>query len=110
VSAFVGSAPALEALQVTEGPATWIASVARLRPDLALEPEGALLSTWDDDPWIAAAYSTLTPGGSTGDLLVEPVGPLHFAGEHTAGEWASLMEGALRSGLRAAEQVLRTPS
>ena len=66
VSAFVGSAPALEALRVTEGPETWIASVARLRPDLALEPEGAMLSTWDDDPWIAAAYSTRDAGGLDG--------------------------------------------
>jgi monoamine oxidase len=48
--------------------------------------------------------------GSSGEALTEPVGPLVFAGEHTAGEWASLMEGALRSGLRAAEQVLRAPS
>jgi monoamine oxidase len=31
---------------------------------------------------------------------------LYFAGEHTAGEWAGTMEGALRSGVRAAEQVL----
>jgi monoamine oxidase len=106
VSAFVGSAPALEALRVTEGPATWIDSIAGLRPDLALDPDGALLSTWDDDPWIAAAYSTYGPTGASGEALVEPVGPLHFAGEHTAGEWASLMEGALRSGLRAAGQVL----
>jgi monoamine oxidase len=106
VSAFVGSAPALEALRVTEGPATWIDSIAGLRPDLALDPHGALLSTWDDDPWVAAAYSTYGPAGAAGDALVEPVGPLHFAGEHTAGEWASLMEGALRSGLRAAGQVL----
>jgi monoamine oxidase len=106
VSAFVGSAPALEALGVTEGPDAWLASITDVRPDLPLEPESALLSTWDDDPWIAAAYSTRTPAGSTGDLLTEPVGPLYFCGEHTAGEWASLMEGALRSGLRAADQVL----
>jgi monoamine oxidase len=110
LSAFVGSAPALAALDVAEGPETWLASIARLRPDLALEPEGVLLSTWDDDPWLGAAYSTLTPGCSSGEALTEPVGPLVFAGEHTAGEWASLMEGALRSGLRAAEQVLRVPS
>jgi monoamine oxidase len=106
VSAFVGSGPALEALRVTEGPTVWLSSVAALRPDLALEPGGALLSTWDNDPWIRAAYSTRPAGGSTGDLLAEPVGPLYFCGEHTAGEWASLMEGALRSGLRAADQVL----
>ena len=37
---------------------------------------------------------------------MKPIGPLFFAGEHTAGEWHGLMEGALRSGRRAAEQVL----
>jgi monoamine oxidase len=28
-----------------------------------------------------------------------------FAGEHTAGRWRALMEGALRSGRRAADEV-----
>ena len=32
--------------------------------------------------------------------------PLHFAGEHTAGPWGGLMEGALRSGLRAAREIV----
>jgi monoamine oxidase len=110
VSSFVGSAPAVEALRVTEGPDAWVAAIADLRPELALDPEGALLSTWDDDPWIAAAYSTLAPAGAAGEVLVEPVGPLYFCGEHTAGEWASLMEGALRTGLRAAQQILARAS
>jgi monoamine oxidase len=107
VNVFAGSAPALEVLAVAEGPAVWLESIARLRPDLALDPADALLSTWDDDPWVSAAYSTRTPAGSTGDALAEPVGPLVFCGEHTAGEHAALMEGALRSGLRAADQVVK---
>jgi monoamine oxidase len=37
--------------------------------------------------------------------LAEPCRPLHFAGEHTAGEWHALMEGALRSGYRAAAEI-----
>jgi monoamine oxidase len=55
-----------------------------------------------------AAYSTRVPGWHREDdeLLARPIGPLHFAGEHTAGEWAGLMEGALRSGERAAREVL----
>jgi monoamine oxidase len=95
VSAFAGSAPALAALE------------AALRPDLALD-HGELLSTWDDDPWVQAAYSTRTPAFHPGDpdLLARPVGPLHFAGEHTAGPWSGLMEGALRSGRRAAADLL----
>jgi monoamine oxidase len=107
VSAFAGSAPALAALEVTAGQVTWRRRLAALRPDLELEP-GAVLSTWDDDPWVEAAYSTRTPAfrPDDPDLLARPVGPLHFAGEHTAGPWSGLMEGALRSGHRAAAELL----
>jgi monoamine oxidase len=107
VSAFAGSAPALAGLEVAAGPATWRRRLAALRPDLDLD-RGAVLSTWDDDPWIQAAYSTRTPGfrPDDPDLLARPVGPLHFAGEHTAGPWSGLMEGALRSGHRAATELL----
>jgi monoamine oxidase len=107
VGAFAGSAPALAALEVTGGPATWRRRLATLRPDLDLD-RGALLSTWDDDPWVQAAYSTRVPAFRPDDpgLLARPVGPLHFAGEHTAGPWAGLMEGALRSGRRAAAELL----
>ena len=79
--------------------------MVRLRPDLALAAEAAVLSRWDDDPWVSAAYSTPTPGGG-GDLTL-PIGPLHFCGEHTDDAFPELMEGALRSGLRAADDVLR---
>jgi monoamine oxidase len=107
VSAFAGSAPALAALEVTGGPAPWRRKLATLRPDLDLD-DGELLATWDDDPWVQAAYSTRTPAFRPGDpdLLARPVGPLHFAGEHTAGPWSGLMEGALRSGRRAAAELL----
>ena len=67
----------------------------------------ALLTTWNDDPWAGESYSALD-GGLAGDedLLAAPAGRVHFAGEHTAGDWAGLMEGALRSGERAAREVL----
>ena len=40
------------------------------------------------------------------EIIATPAGRVHFAGEHTAGSWADLMEGALRSGARAADEVL----
>jgi monoamine oxidase len=107
VSCFAGSASALERLEVEAGPARWLDRLQALRPDLELIPHEALCSTWDDDPWTRAAYSVelaAHPRDHVG--LLQPVGPLYFAGEHTAGEWAGTMEGALRSGVRAAEQVL----
>jgi len=108
VSAFAGSAPALARLGVAAGPATWLGRVRALRPDLDLDQAAVVLSTWDDDPWVGAAYSTRGLAFDPGDAepLARPVGPLHFAGEHTAGPWAGLMEGALRSGARAAAELL----
>jgi monoamine oxidase len=100
VNAFAGSPPALARLRVAEGPETWLRALAALRPDLDLDPGELVLSTWDDDPWVAAAYSAVAP-----DDPPAPVGPLHFCGEHTAGAYCGLMEGALRSGARAAAEI-----
>ena len=81
-------------------------AVRDLRPDLAYTNADPVLSTWHDDPWMRGAYSARSVESPLDDrALAEPVGPLAFAGEHTAGEWHALMEGALRSGLRAAQQV-----
>jgi monoamine oxidase len=105
VSAFAGSRAALEQLDVTAGPHRWLDSIARLRDDLVLDLGGALLSTWSDDEWVAAAYSTSPPAMVTA-ALERGAGPLAFAGEHTAGRFAALMEGAVRSGRRAAATLL----
>jgi monoamine oxidase len=60
--------------------------------------------------WPGGAYSARSLSSPLDDeSLAAPVGPIAFAGEHTAGNWHGLMEGALRSGLRAAAQCL-TPS
>lgn len=107
VHCFSGSAPALAGLRVSEGPGEWLAALQSLRPDLDMAPEQALLSTWDDDPWATFAYTGLGAEALPGDeeLLRAPVGRVHVAGEHTAGAYAGLMEGALRSGIRAAHGV-----
>ncbi|KAF7554166.1 hypothetical protein G7Z17_g3118 [Cylindrodendrum hubeiense] len=42
-----------------------------------------------------------------GDGLRESCGNLHFAGTETAGEWKGYMEGAVRSGERAAAEVVK---
>jgi monoamine oxidase len=105
VSAFAGSFAALEGLEVAVGPGRWLDSIARLRDDLQLDLGGALLSTWSDDEWVAAAYSTGPPATVTA-TLERGAGLLVFAGEHTGGPFAALMEGAVRSGRRAAATLL----
>ncbi len=106
--AFAGTEPGLAALAVAEGPARWASLAATLRPELSLDVSRALLTTWNDDPWAGESYSalTVTMAGGDDEVIAAPLGRVHFAGEHTAGAWAGLMEGALRSGARAAGEVL----
>jgi monoamine oxidase len=107
LSAFAGSPAALAALDLGDGGSRWAHSIAALRPDLDLDVGAAVLSTWDDDPWVGAAYSTRVPDRVT-EIITRRWGPLALAGEHTAGDFHGLMEGALRSGRRAAHALLYT--
>lgn len=105
-SSFAGSPSALERLEVDRGPGRWADAVRKLRPDLDYADGPPLLETWHDDPWARGAYSARTLSSPLDDdALARPVGAVAFAGEHTAGQWHGLMEGALRSGLRAATEL-----
>lgn len=105
-SSFAGSPSALALLEVDRGPGKWADEVRALRPDLDYADAPPLLSTWHDDPWARGAYSARTLSSPLAEKeLAGPVGAVTFAGEHTAGRWHGLMEGALRSGLRAAGEV-----
>jgi len=67
--------------------------------------------------WTAEPFSGGVVSGTRADherlisLLAHNVGAVHFAGEHTDLVFATGLEGALRSGLRAADEILqRRPS
>jgi Flavin containing amine oxidoreductase/NAD(P)-binding Rossmann-like domain len=108
LGAFAGSQEALDDLEVDSGPERWLALLSELRPDLELDTTRVLLATWHDQPSfrsIVVARSVSAPVDD--DELARPIGRLAFAGEHTAGpEWHGSMEGAVRSGQRAAHDVL----
>jgi monoamine oxidase len=107
IGAFAGTAAALDRLGLASGPDQWLSSLRALRPDISLDPETVLLSEWDPDPWARGAYTARALRSPMDDAaLAAPVGRIAFAGEHTAGAWHGLMEGALRSGLRAARELL----
>jgi monoamine oxidase len=65
---------------------------------------------WSADDYAQGAYSYVPAGAldAPDELSVPVAGTLYFAGEHTdtSGHWGTV-HGALRSGLRAAHQVLR---
>jgi monoamine oxidase len=106
-SAFAGGARAEAALALEQGAVHWRAALAGLRPELSLG-EHAVLTRWGADPLTAGSYSCHPPGWSDRDdeAVAAPHGRIHVAGEHTAAEFAGTLEGALRSGSRAAAEVL----
>jgi len=109
LGAFAGTAGALDALHLADGPQHWTLAVSRLRPDIKLDLRSPLLATWSDDPWVRGAYSARSVSSRIDDVeLARPHGRLAFAGEHTAGSEHGTMEGALRSGIRAARDLLAT--
>jgi monoamine oxidase len=85
-----------------------LASVAgRFGPD-ALEPIAYHELDWSMERWTRGCYSGhLPPGGWTafGHALLEPCGPIHWAGTETAVRQAGYIDGAIESGLRAAAEV-----
>ena len=107
---FGGTEAGLAALRVADGPQDWAAAATRLRDDLDVDTDAALLTTWNDDPWARMSYTAvgLDAGPDDDERLARSFGRVHVAGEHTAAAWAGLMEGALRSGSRAAAEVLAT--
>lgn len=64
---------------------------------------------WAAEEWTRGCYGAhLAPGvwTSFGDLLREPWGRVHWAGTETAAVWNGYMDGAVRSGERAATEIL----
>ena len=69
------------------------------------------LENWSRLPLFQGAYSNNQPGYFTSieGLYARPAGNVYFAGEHTDSfySYQGFMEGALLSGARAADEVLR---
>jgi monoamine oxidase len=75
----------------------------------ALNPRAFFDTNWSDEQWTRGcpvgipALGTLLAYGSK---MTEPVGRIHWAGTETANYWNGYMDGAVRSGERAAREVL----
>ena len=73
----------------------------------ALSSIGYVEKDWSTDPWSIGCITPLTKGllTSAGPALREPVGRIHWAGTESAEIGCGYMEGAVRSGERAAAEV-----
>lgn len=62
---------------------------------------------WAEEAWVGGGYGAMwTPGATWNGDLAASVGRVHFAGSETSAMFAGYMEGAVRSGQRAAAEAL----
>jgi monoamine oxidase len=81
---------------------------ASLFGEEALKPLDYVDHRWGTEEFAAGGPTAAVPPGSWtryGPWLRRPVGPIHWAGTETADEWTGFLDGAVRSGQRAAAEV-----
>ncbi len=101
-----GASAATREMLESEGPARLVREMSWL--DLEHAELTAWTSTsWEMDPWARGGYAYFDPQfpPSLRYSLARPFGRILFAGEHTSVRWQGYMNGAVETGLRAAEEV-----
>ena len=76
----------------------------------ALKPKSYFEQDWSKEVWTRGCPVGFTAPGvlyEYGPALRRPVGRIHWAGTETSTYWIGYMDGAVRSGERAAREVLR---
>ncbi|WP_213815126.1 flavin monoamine oxidase family protein [Glaciihabitans sp. dw_435] len=85
-----------------------LSSFAEMFGPRALEPTGFVDQRWATEQWTGGG-PTAAPGVGTvaasAPYLTAPVGPINWAGTETAERWSGFMDGAVRSGERAARDA-----
>jgi monoamine oxidase len=82
----------------------------RLFGPRAARPSTLFEQNWSNEPWTRGCYTGYMPPGvwtDFGAALRTPVGRLHWAGSETSEVFNGYMDGAVRSGERAAAEVAR---
>jgi monoamine oxidase len=75
----------------------------------ATNPIDYVETIWADEEWTRGCYGgNFPPGAWTrfGSVMRDPFGLIHWAGTETSPVWMNYMEGAVRSGERAASEVI----
>jgi monoamine oxidase len=75
----------------------------------AAHPRSYIEMNWAAEPWTRGCYVGFTPPGvltDYGPAIRAPIGRIHWAGAETSDFWNGYMDGAVRSGERAASEAL----
>ena len=87
-----------------------LGEVAKRFGPKALEPVSYHELNWSMQQWTRGCFTGfLTPGATVlfNSAVRDPVGPLHWGGTETATAWPSFIDGAVRSGQRAADEIIK---
>jgi monoamine oxidase len=111
VFGFVGGdqSRAFNALSDSDRRAAVLAQFTQFFGSQASNPIGYLESNWASEPWSRGCPVGIPGPGvltAVGRALRRPVGKIHWAGTETSTYWNGYMDGAVRSGERAAAEVL----
>jgi len=82
---------------------------ARLFGPRARSPIGYVEGNWSAMPWTRGCYQGMPSSGAIvgfGEAWREPVGAIHWAAGESSTRWPGYMDGAVRAGEAAANQVL----
>jgi monoamine oxidase len=85
-----------------------LASFTRLFGPQAGRPRTLIEHNWSNEPWTRGCYEGYMPPGvwtDFGSALRAPIGRIHWAGTETSEVFMGYMDGAVRSGERAAAEV-----
>lgn len=99
---------ALDGAEPAERRRVVLEDLARAFGPRAATPVELVEQHWCAEPFTGGGpVAVFTPGLLTGcgEALRRPVGPVHWAGTETATEWCGYIDGALSSGVRAADEV-----
>jgi monoamine oxidase len=106
-------ARALAALGQAERRDVFVRMLTRRLGPRAAAPVEVLEQNWAEEQWTRGCSMGHFPTGvltQYGRRLRQPVGRLHWAGTETASTSYGAMDGAVRSGERVCEEILRSPA
>jgi monoamine oxidase len=96
-------------LRAEERRAAVVDCFARMFGPRAASPDDYIERLWAEEEWTRGCYGCHMPTGAWtayGPALRPPIEPLHWAGAEYAQVWNGYMDGAVRSGEAAAEDVV----
>ncbi|RDA85071.1 hypothetical protein CP532_3130 [Ophiocordyceps camponoti-leonardi (nom. inval.)] len=112
IMGFIGadSMRSLDLLEEAKVKELFVADLVKYFGPQASNTTDFILQRWDLEPYSRGGPVAYGPPGvltKFGPFLRKPFGSIHFAGTETADYWVGYMDGAIRSGERVAQEILR---